>query len=169
MKLLLVVAISLVLFLIPCCNSSQENSNEPGQGEPESLDLSFPDGAPPLNQTAELVCTIRSSFSLTDLSVDISLPEGFELVSGELSWRGDILRGDEVIAEVEVIRAIVRSVEVGNWIITCSVYLNPEKNVAVGWDGGLSIYVSVFEDSAEWAYWRLWDRVDDGLPIEVVD
>lgn len=149
--LLLIISLSM-----PGCNSSPEANSEPTPGI--DVDTSFPNGAPPLNQTDELVCTISNheSMLLHNMSVDITLPEGFELVSGELSWLGNIPEGDEV----EVISAVIKAVKVGNWTIDVTSYLDPEKHGGTGSIGAYDVYVTVTENSAEWALWRFWDEVD---------
>ncbi len=153
MKLLLVMAISLILISVPSCGSSPEDS------PPITVKLSFPDGAPPLNQEARLVCTVGTFVAFTDLSVDISLPDGFELVSGRLSTSLDYYKPVDYyrlspqqaneLDEFDVIDAVVRSVKVGNWTITCNAYLGPDTP-AVLQDEESAIYVSVSEHSAEW-------------------
>ena len=93
---------------------------------PITVELSFPDGAPPLNQEAELIYIIEvrePGCILENMSIEIRLPEGFELVSGDLSWFGDISSGDDL----EAIRATVRAVNTGNWTIESRCAINPEK------------------------------------------
>jgi len=101
---------------------------------------------------------------LENISIEIRLPEGFELVSGELSWFGDISSGDEL----EVIRATVRAVKTGNWTIESRCAINPEKqcgiSVVPGWHP--AIYVSVSEDSAEWGITPPWYE-GGGHPVEI--
>ena len=122
--------------------------------EPFTGYLSFPDGAPRLGQTAELIYVVKAeAINIKNMTVEVNLPEAFELVSGDLSWTGDIAKGDEA----EVIRAVIKSVEVGNWTIETSGHLNPEENGGVGMSGsGPAIYVAVSEDSAEWGKYPPW-------------
>lgn len=100
------------------------------------------------------------------MSVEIRLPEGLELVSGELFWFGDIAEGNEV----EVIRAVVRSVDTGNWTIELIRNLNPEEH---GWSEFIDpapFYISISEDSAEWGITPPWQTGGDGeVEIETVD
>jgi hypothetical protein len=102
------------------------------------------------------------------MSVDIRLPEAFELVGGNLSWFGDINQG----AELEVVSAVVRAIEAGNWAIELRTSIDPEEQ------GGFSmypdwqdaIYVAVSEDSAEWGVYPPWyEGGGHEVPIEVVD
>jgi hypothetical protein len=166
MKLLLVVAISLILITMPGCNPSQEDSNEPGQGEPEPLEVLFPNGAPALGQTAELIIVFRSSMPFKNVSIEIDLPDAFELVSGELYWFGDIPNVGDEITEIEVIRAEIKAVEVGNWTIEYLRTMNPAEQYHVtlypNWQP--LFYVSVSEDSAEWGKYPPW--YEGGYPVE---
>ena len=160
---MLLLNLSIIVLLISGCSAPQETDD--GKTAPADridVDKSFPNGAPPLNQTAELVCIVNNHayITLRDMSVDITLPDGFELVSGELSWLGDIPEGDEV----EVIRAVIKSVKVGHWTIDCTSYLDPEKHGGLGRHDAFDVYVLVSEDSAEWAYWALWKKGDPSDP-----
>lgn len=166
---MLLLNLSIIVPLISGCTTPQETDD--GKTEPASpidVDTSFPDGAPPLNQTAELVCIVNNHtyITLRDMSVDITLPDGFELISGKLSWLGDVPEGDEV----EVIRAVIKSVKVGHWTIDCTSYLDPEKHGGLGRMDAFDVYVLVSEDSAEWAYWALWYRGDPSdLQVAQID
>ena len=118
---------------------------------PFTVDVSFPNGAPPLNREAELRTTVRTLVNLTGMSVEIRLPTGLELVSGELSWTGDIPAG-----ELKVIGATVRAVETGNWTIEVRRDLDPARNGGLGMRGSAPVYVSIFDNSAEWGITPPW-------------
>ncbi len=114
---------------------------------PIEVNLAFPNGAPPLNQTAELTCTIITrSLPMKDIDLEIILPDGFELVSGELSWNGELPRNSSINA----INAEVKSIELGNWTIDIKYHINPIGPGGYGGDGRRQVYVSILEDSAEW-------------------
>jgi len=99
-----------------------------------------------------------------NMSVSVNLPEALELVSGELSWVGDVAEGDEA----EVIRAVVRSVKTGNWTIEVHKYLNPEEHGGLGNSYWHPIYISISEDSAEWGVTPPWyEGGGHPVPIEV--
>ena len=148
MKTWVAVALTLVLLTslagVGGCGANGNSAPAP----PVTVDLSFPDGAPPLGQTAELICKVESHIlDIKDMSIEIRLPEALELVSGDLSWIGNISEGDEV----EVISAVVKSVKTGNWTIEISGYLDPEEHGGTEIHGsGPAIYVSISEDSAQW-------------------
>ncbi len=78
----------------------------------KSVDLSL-SGTPSLNQPVELTCTvIATPFMGSNSSIKILLPDGFELVSGNLSWKGYIEKNNTV-----QVKAIIKAVETGNWMI----------------------------------------------------
>lgn len=68
--------------------------------------------APALNQTAELTCTVTSIKDAPNTMAQIKLPEGFELVSGDLLWRGDVTKSSQ-----KSFNATIKSVKTGNWTI----------------------------------------------------
>ena len=68
--------------------------------------------APALNQTAELTCTITSHEDAPNTTAQIKLPEGFELISGDLTWKGDLEKNSQ-----KSFKATVKSVKTGNWAI----------------------------------------------------
>jgi hypothetical protein len=103
--------------------------------------------------------------SAKNLGVDIDLPEALELVSGGLSWSGDVAQG----SEIEIIRTVVRSVEAGNWTIELNRYLDPEENGGRGFQNPHPYYISISEDSAEWGTTPPWQGGVHEVPIEVVD
>lgn len=133
--------------------------------EPVTVEVSFPHGAPPLGQTAELICIVKArAISVRNMSLEISLPEALELAHGELSWTGNISEGDEV----EVISAVVKAVKTGNWAIEVHSYFNPEEHGFYGGDGWHTIYVSISEDSAEWGIYPPWYEGGGGHEVPVV-
>ncbi len=167
MKTWLVKAISLV-FLVSLAGiggcAGEESTTETPPAPPFTMEVSFPHGAPPLNQTAELICVVKpNNISINNMSLEIILPDGFELVSGTLSWTGNISKGDEA----EVMRAVVRSVKTGNWTIELTGYLDPQVNTGLGLNGpGPICYVSVCEGSAEWGEYPPWGK-KGGYPVPV--
>jgi hypothetical protein len=168
---ILLLILPVLLLSVPGCASSQEespiqtepqedgstqppkeispapSSNVPSEpGLPITLKMSFPNGAPALNQEARLSCQVNARvFPAKNMEVHINLPEALELVEGNLSWIGDVVKGDEV----EVINVTVKAVEVGNYAIEGTTTLNPDEHGAFG-GSRHSIYVSISEDTAEW-------------------
>ena len=164
MKTWVAVALTLVLLAslagVGGCGANGNSAPAP----PVTRDLSFPDGAPPLGQTAELICKVKAHiFDIKDKSIEIRLPEALELVSGDLSWIGNISEGEEV----EVISAVVKSVKRGNWTIEVHGYINPEEHGGFGGEGWFPIYVSISEDSAEWGTVPPWYKGEPPTPTPV--
>ena len=160
---MLLLNLSVVVLLISGCSAPQETDDgKTAPADPINLEISFPNGAPALNQTAELKCTVKPYESLHNMSVKISLPSGFELISGNLSWFGSISANEEI----EVIRAVVKSIEVGNWTIEGTSYLNPEENFGLGSNGWYPVYVAVSENSAEWGKYPPWYE-NSGKPVKI--
>lgn len=162
MKRLTFLILLIMLSVVGCPQQSEQ-----APSSPITVDLSFPDGAPPLNQEAELVCTVRTpAMSAKNLGVSIDLPEALEVMSGNLSWSGDVAEG----SEVEIIRAVVRSVKTGNWTIELNRYLDPEENGWFGFQNPYPIYISISEDLAEWGATPPWYKNGGHeVPIEVVE
>jgi hypothetical protein len=116
---------------------------------PIEIEVAFPNGAPSLNQEAELNCIIKApAISLENVTIEIRLPKALKLVSGSLTWSGNISEGDEFKA----IDATVRSIKTGNWSIELRKSMNPQKQKAFSFyaDWQAAIYISISENSAEW-------------------
>jgi len=106
----------------------------------------FPNGAPPLNKTAEFQCRLTThQLAATNISINVDLPEAFELVSGKLSWFGDVPAN----VEVAVINAKIKSVKTGTWNIDIECSLNAEENPGYYGDN-YTVLVTISEDSANW-------------------
>jgi hypothetical protein len=150
-----IVLVSLLMLFSAGCNSIGEKVETPTtvhfSSTPSPLievEVSFPNGAPSLNQTAELICTVitREKRPAINMGIEVDLPDALELVSGELSWQADFVPAD---SNISVIQARVKSIKTGNWTIDIMVSLDPEENG--GYHGGnRPIYVSILVDSAEW-------------------
>lgn len=150
--------------------TTQDNVTKPPEesapaaiSPPIDTDVSFPDGAPPLNHEARLISTVYAEdIRAKNMRVNINLPEAFVLVSGNLSWEGDIAKGEKV----EVITAVVRAVKTGNWTIDIFTYIDPKEHGYFGTpeSGGHGmIYVTVSKDSAKWGITPPWY---EGGPVE---
>jgi hypothetical protein len=161
MRYMVILLLILIMLIASGCPQQSEQMPSP----PITVELSFPDGAPPLNQEAELVCTVNTPVrSANNMSLSVNLPEALELVSGKLSWDGDVAKGEEA----EVIRAVVRSVKTGNWTIELNRYLDPEENRGFGFQNPAPYYISISEDSAEWGITPPWyEGGGHEVPIEV--
>jgi len=86
-----------------------------------------------------------------DTSVEIILPEGFELVSGELKGTTNVSKSSST-----QFQAVVKSVKVGDWKIRArAIYYSPGNVDNIG-SASATLYISVTETSAE---------VSDRIPI----
>ena len=164
MKTWVAVALTLVLLASLAGVSGCGLKGNSAPAEPVIIDVSFPADAPLLGQTAELICVVKAHiFDVRNMSLEIILPEALELVSGDLSWMGNISEGEEV----EVISAVVKSVKTGNWTIEVHGYINPEEHGYYGGEGWFPIYVSISEDSAEWGTVPPWYKGEPPTPTPV--
>lgn len=107
-------------------------------------DLSI-SGAPALNQTANLTCTITAlSEDVANTRARITLPNGFELVSGDLKWEGYLAKDVPL-----QLTATIKSVRTGIWEIRADAdFYMMERD---GWGistGHDSLYIRVSEDTA---------------------
>jgi hypothetical protein len=146
----------------PTTTSEPTHTGTPPQ-EPIEVEVSFPDGAPPLNQTAELRCTvITHRIPARDMSLDVDLPDVLQLVEGELSWFGDVPADSKVV----VIKAVVKAVMVGNGTVDVRSYIDPDKHGGFGGNGWHPVYVSIGVDSSQWRINPSYDAPGTGPPEE---
>ncbi|MDD3291340.1 MAG: Ig-like domain-containing protein [Methanocellales archaeon] len=90
-----------------------------------------------MNQTAELTCEML--IESTNTTTEIELPEGFELVSGNLTWKDG---GGSVT---------VKAVKTGNWTVTAAAehYVVTENGTLChDWGSVDRVYIAVREDTA---------------------
>jgi len=100
--------------------------------------LSFSE-IPLLNQPTELTFSITPTADAPNTSINIQLPEGIQLVSGNLSWEGNIEQGKTInnIVTVKVIK-------IGDWSIDGSVEsILPGNNIV---HSNFSVYISTSKD-----------------------
>ena len=151
-NILLILFIIVILFS-GCAITSPTNSPTATQSPPTppiEIKVEFPNGAPSLNQEAELNCIIKApAISLENVKIEIRLPEALKLVSGSLTWSGNISERDEFKA----IDATVRSIKTGNWSIELRKSMNPQKQNSFSFyaDWQAAIYISISENSAIWS------------------
>jgi len=77
-----------------------------------SLSISDP---PALGEQAELRVSIASSVEAPGTEVQVSVPDGFELVSGRAFWTVDLRSGQE-----QQFALAVKAVKEGSWTISAS-------------------------------------------------
>ena len=69
-------------------------------------------GEPVLNQDVEIVFTVNPVLKAPNTEIRFYLPEGIELVQGDLTWKGDIKK-DELVQ----IKITVKPIQEGQWIM----------------------------------------------------
>ncbi len=82
-------------------------------------------GEPILNHEVEIVLSVNPVMDAPNTSITLFLPEGIELVQGDLYWEGDIKKGD--LVEILI---MVKSIQEGQWEILAyveSVYSSRRK------------------------------------------
>jgi len=121
------------------------------------VELSFSE-PPVLGKPVEVLATftIREGYNkdTTNSWARISLDEGFELVDGNLEWKGDLLHGSSV-----EIKATVRAIKTGERKISA-------KAKAPITSGFTELYAYVSEDSAEVSDIPLGPTIGHGGPTE---
>jgi len=69
-------------------------------------------GTPVLNQTVQIAFTVRAKDNVYNLTVNIILPGGLRLISGDNLWEGDLNVGDSVNLFLTT-----KAVKLGAWTI----------------------------------------------------
>lgn len=148
----------LILVCIPVLAASMSCTAKPDESiiandeptPPLSFYASF-DDAPILNHEIVLSFVARAPYiGLRDVSIKLRLPDSIRLVSGNLSWDGDI----SYIDELEIIRVIVKATETGNGQIDYHAYWDITKQELTWFKPGdywvPALYFHVSENSGEW-------------------
>lgn len=132
MRMIMTLTLTFIMFLLslPACSQPYPIST--------SLFLSEP---PLLGKSVEVTLTFSIAQGYRgdakDVTARIMLPEHFEKVSGDLEWQGDMVKG-----QTYTIRATVKAVKVGYYVIWGRVFGGAPR-------GGSAhdIYVGIFEDT----------------------
>jgi hypothetical protein len=135
----------------PSSTSTQANPPTTAvPAQPRTLKVEFPNGAPALDQTAELTCTmVVSTWDDFTIDLNVKLPDAFELVSGSLSWSGDISGG----GTFTLVSAQVKATKVGYFNIYAKAYIARDYYPTDdGYMYSRTVDVIVTEDSAVWGY-----------------
>lgn len=83
---------------------------------PMNVSLSFSE-PPLLNTPVNLVLAVTTRTNAENTTAQITLPDGFELVSGDLTWKGSIDENEEIRVSV-----VVKAVRVGYFKISASAW-----------------------------------------------
>jgi hypothetical protein len=168
LKLTITVLLAVVI-LAGCMGNglTQNNQSTISDDEPTfgwELSFSFPNGAPTLNKEAELLCTVDLNVKSNGgrLKVWVDLPEALQLVSGNLTWEGKVVGnpGDRV----PTVKAIVKSVKSGNYVIRVHGYL-PESSAVQFMPEGFPVFVAIAKDKSEWGINPPWALPPSMEPI----
>ena len=135
--------ILLIVFLFCGCITQMNpltatfSTMSPERFKPFELNFSEP---PEFNKPVELTMNVvEGGFPFPNATIKIYLPDGFELVSGDLEWQGDLTKDVPV-----QLKAVVKPVKTGDWVIEAQIIDRGEgKRVRT------ALYVSVSEDSVE--------------------
>ena len=113
-----------------------------GALDPIEVTLSFSE-SPLIGKLVEVTATFTNRVSLSegvlrDVEASISLPNGIQLLDGDLSWKGDLLKD-----QPQTIQVTVKTIQLGTYKIHASAH--NEINNARGFDW---LYVTVTENGA---------------------
>jgi hypothetical protein len=153
-------------------DSQTTTGNETAPAEPVYVDLSFPNGAPRLNQTAELRCVIEiltPSLTADNVTIKINLPDGLQYVSGDLSAEFGSMTyysNKTSLPDKGELTAVIKPIRAGNYTIEAKLSLTPRDSDFTLGSGLHRIYLSVSENSSEWGTVPPWlPKVTPPLPI----
>ncbi|MFH1181720.1 MAG: hypothetical protein V1702_02060 [Candidatus Woesearchaeota archaeon] len=104
-KIIFGVVALILIIAIAGCSPIQPRQTEKWSPMEATLSLS---GKPLLNTPVTLTLNFKSLANGSNTSAKIELPEGFELVSGNLEWHGNLSKNEE-----RKIEAVVKSTKVG--------------------------------------------------------
>jgi hypothetical protein len=156
----MLLALILVIFLSGCGGADNATlttttTSVVTSGTPIKVSLSFPDGAPTLNNSSAFTCTITNSEpGERKMSVTINAPEtAFILESGSLSWSGTVPGN----SETTVIEAIFKSFHTGHWQIDAAYHIDADPS-AYGGDFTTTIYVNSGIPSSQWGTTPPWQK-----------
>ncbi|MBI4303839.1 MAG: hypothetical protein HY665_05830 [Chloroflexi bacterium] len=112
-------------------------------GRPVNVTLSV-NGTPlvgqPVLATAIFALSERHE-NASNVTARIVLPKGFQLVSGELEWQGNMVRGTKY-----ELKATIKAVKAGDWRIEARAFYMPNRTDVEG--GTAYLWAVVYPDSA---------------------
>lgn len=166
---ILLLILPVLLLSIPGCASSQQEGNiqtEPQEdgstqlpkeispspssniptpaSAPIRVELYMP-RAPTVNETIEVTCNVSSLVDLPDSSARIELPDRVSLISGNLTWEGDLKANHPVSfsAEISFNKADKYAIRA-----TVSHMINETE----GWSDSDSVYLTIGTDRSEFGW-----------------
>jgi hypothetical protein len=174
MRLLqLYAAVTISVIILAGCTGnglSQNNKSTISDDEPTKgweLSFSFPDGAPVLNQEAELLCSVDTDSNTRNISLNlrvlVDLPEALQLVSGNLTWEGIIVANPG--EKIQTVKARVRSIKTGHYVIRIHGYLPENPPGGNFLPQGYGVFLSISNDKSEWGRNPPWALPPSMEPI----
>ena len=125
--------------------------------------LSFSE-PPVLGKPVEVLATFAISEGYkkdaTNTVAQIVLDNGFDLIDGELKWKGDLLRGSSV-----EIKATIKAIKIGERLVKAGALAYSDDGKAYT-GGGTELYAYVSKDSAEVSDIPLGPTIGHGGPAE---
>ena len=123
---------------------------------------------PLVNESADLTCNVSSIMDAPNTTAIISLPEGVELVSGELNGRWDLKANDPVH-----LNATIRFSKAGDFQIKAAARRAIDANNF--WGDSDSIYLTIGKEASSftlplpWAGYPSIQESEDGVRAEAVE
>ena len=105
------IGVSILLLIFASNEIASIIADENSPESPMKIELAF-STPPALNQSAVLSCVVTSTIDAPATTIEISLPEGFTLKEGNLTWQGDIQKNER-----KEIQVTVAPVKTGEWMI----------------------------------------------------
>ncbi len=95
---------------------------------------------PLVNEVGELRCLVTCALKASNVTVKVKLPDGLALVSGDLSWEGNLPANGKI-----ELKASIKSLNVGDWTI--------EADARYSFPGGIymdenKLHITITEASA---------------------
>ncbi|MDD5311421.1 MAG: hypothetical protein PHO26_00100 [Dehalococcoidia bacterium] len=88
--------------------------------------ISFPNGAPMVNRQSPLKIILWTKYSLQDINLEISLPDGIEPVNGDKRWTGDVAGNST--QEIDIIFSPIRA---GDYKITATLSYPAQPSIHI--------------------------------------
>ena len=117
-------------------------------------------GEPLLNQEVEILFTVNPVLEAPNTSINFYLPDGIELVQGDLTWEGDI--GKDEVVEITI---TVKPVQEGQWDIISYVESVFSKKRKVNYSYYLVFLTS--KDSGQVSRTHFYPPSPEGRTVEI--
>lgn len=136
-----------ILLVSGCINTTSSGPSESTQRILQTMNF-FVNDTPKINKSITITLTATTTpygIVLPNSTLEIILPEGVELISGNLMWMGNMGMNDTVN-----VSAIVKATQIGTWIVRGDA-ISPYG----GYYGHTGVYLIVMQDSGRVEYGSL--------------